>query len=126
MRGNLAMNHAFAAGPRFLVRGSYWGGYFDGEQPYYESDPANTIDYPSRILFDVEAARKLADRWTLTVGAQNVLNTYPAEYPGGRSRRRQPLRPIHTLRLQRRLLLHAVELQRGRDSTRFRWAGRPR
>ena len=82
VRGNLAMNHAFPGGSRFLVRASYWGGYFDGEQPYYESDPANTIDYPSRILFDMEASRRLAQRWTLTVGAQNLLNTYPAEYPG--------------------------------------------
>ena len=82
VRGNLAMNHAFAGGSRFLVRASYWSGYFDGEQPYYVSDPENTIDYPSRILFDVEAARQLAERWTLTVGAQNLLNTYPEEYPG--------------------------------------------
>ncbi len=82
VRGNLAMNHVFAGGSRFLARASYWGGYFDGEQPYYESDPSDTIDYPSRVLFDVEASRKLAHRWTLTAGAQNVLNTYPEEYPG--------------------------------------------
>ena len=99
IRGNLAVNHTFAAGTRFLVRGSYWGGYFDGEQPYYDpddpryspSDPdydpddpdkLKTIDYPARIIFDVEAAHTFADRWTLTVGAQNVLNTYPEEYPG--------------------------------------------
>ena len=82
VRGNLAMNHVFPGGTRFLVRGSYWGGYFDGEQPYYESDPGNTIDYPSRILFDVEAAHTFADHWMLTVGGQNALNTYPEEYPG--------------------------------------------
>ena len=82
VRGNLAMNHSFASGTRFLVRASYWGGYFDGEQPYYESSPDNTIDYPARIIFDAEAGRPFADRWTLTVGAQNLLNTYPEEYPG--------------------------------------------
>ena len=82
VRGNLTVNHAFAGGTRFLVRGSYWGGYFDGEQPYYETNPDNTIDYPARMLFDVEGAHTLMDRWTLTVGAQNVLNTYPEEYPG--------------------------------------------
>jgi len=82
VRGNLAVDHSFASGTRFLMRGSYWGGYFDGEQPYYESNPDNTIDYPARILFDAEAARTFADRWRLTVGAQNLLNTYPAEYPG--------------------------------------------
>ena len=82
VRGNLAVTRYFTGGSHVLVRGSYWGGYFDGEQPYYESDPSNTIDYPSRILFDVEAARTFSDRWTLTVGAQNLLNTYPEEYPG--------------------------------------------
>ncbi|MYI46082.1 MAG: TonB-dependent receptor [Gemmatimonadetes bacterium] len=82
VRGNVALNHAFAGGTRFLVRGSYWGGYFDGEQPYYESNPGETIDYPARILFDMEASHTFADRWLLTVGGQNVLNTYPEEYPG--------------------------------------------
>ena len=85
VRGNLAVNHVFASGARFLVRGSYWGGYFDGKNPYYESSPDNTIDYPSRILFDVEAARTFADHWTLTVGARNALNTHPEEYPGAAS-----------------------------------------
>ena len=82
VRGNLTANHAFASGLRFLVRGSYWGGYFDGEQPYYDSSPDNTIDYPARILFDAETARTFGDRWTLTIGAQNLFNTYPEEYPG--------------------------------------------
>ncbi len=82
VRGNLAVNRVFAGGSHVLVRGSYWGGYFDGEQPYYESDPDNTIDYPARILFDMEAGHTFADRWTLTVGALNLLNTYPEEYPG--------------------------------------------
>ena len=82
VRGNVALNHTFTGGTRFLVRGSYWDGYFDGEQPYYELTPDVTIDYPPRVLFDVEAAHTIAGKWTLTVGAQNVLNTYPEEYPG--------------------------------------------
>ena len=82
VRGHLAVDHVFASGSRFLVRGSYWGGYFDGKNPYYESSPDDPVDYPSRIIFDVEAARTFADRWTLAVGGQNVLNTYPEEYPG--------------------------------------------
>ena len=84
IRGNVTLNHAFAAGTRFLVRASYWGGYFDGEQPYY--DPVDlqqeTIDYPARTLVDAEAAHTFADSWTLTLGAQNLLNRYPEEYPG--------------------------------------------
>ena len=49
---------------------------------YYEGSSDNTIDYPSRQLVDVEAAQTFADRFTLTVGSQNVLNTFPQEYPG--------------------------------------------
>ena len=82
VRGNVAVNHTFPSGLRTLARASYWGGYYDGEQPYYVSDSSNTIDYPARILFDVEGAYSLTENWTLTVGAQNVLNTTPAEYPG--------------------------------------------
>ncbi|MYE16148.1 MAG: TonB-dependent receptor [Gemmatimonadetes bacterium] len=81
-RGNISVNHDFAGGTRVLARISHWGGYYDGEQPYYEGSSANTIDYPSRNLIDLEAARTFADNWTLTVGAQNVLNTFPQEYPG--------------------------------------------
>ena len=83
VRGNVAVNHAFANGTSVLVRASHWGGYFDGETPYYESNPDNTIDYPGRMLVDVEAAHSFTDYLTLTVGAQNVLNTVPQEYPGG-------------------------------------------
>ena len=82
VRGNVAVNHTFPNGVRALVRGSYWGGYYDGETPYYTGSSDNTIDYPARVLFDMEAARSFNDRWTLTLGAQNVLNTKPQEYPG--------------------------------------------
>ena len=82
VRANLMVNHAFANGTRVLVRASRWGGYFDGETPYYESDPGNTIDYPGRMLVDVEAGHSITDYLTLTIGAQNVLNTVPQEYPG--------------------------------------------
>ncbi len=82
IRGSVTMNHMTGGGMRFLVRASHWGGYYDGEQPYYESSPSETIDYPSRILFDLEMARNFGDNWTMTVGGQNALNTFPEEYPG--------------------------------------------
>ena len=83
VRGNFTVNHFFPWGTRLMARGSFWGGYYDGEQPYYKPPDDNTlIDYPPRLLFDLEAAQTVADRWTLTVGGQNVLNTYPEEYPG--------------------------------------------
>ena len=83
IRGNVTVNHAFAnEKTSVLVRASYWGGYYDGEQPYYSSDPGETIDYPARTLFDVEASHSFTDYLALTLGAQNVLNTFPEEYPG--------------------------------------------
>ncbi len=82
VRGNVTVSHTTAGGTRMLARASHWGGYYDGEQPYYEGSPSNTIDYPSRRIADVEAAKTFMDNWMLTVGVQNVLNTYPQEYPG--------------------------------------------
>ena len=83
IRGNVTVNHAFAnEKTSVLVRASYWGGYYDGEQPYYSSDPGETIDYPARTLFDVEATHSFTDYLAFTLGAQNVLNTFPEEYPG--------------------------------------------
>ena len=83
LRGNVAVTHRFGDNTRLLVRGSHWGGYFDGETPYYEeSDPENTIDFPARQLYDVEVAHTFMDNWTVTLGGQNALNIVPAEYPG--------------------------------------------
>ena len=82
LRGNVSVNHVFPGATRALVRASYWGGYFDAQAPYYESDAGSTVDYPSRVLVDAEMAQTFRDRWTLTLGAQNALNTVPEEYPG--------------------------------------------
>ena len=82
LRGNVSVNHTFTNGTRVLLRGSHWGGYYDGETPYYTGSPDNTIDYPSRQLVDVELAHNIGDNWTLTLAGQNVLNTFPEEYPG--------------------------------------------
>lgn len=97
LRGNVSLNQAFPGATRALVRASYWGGYFDAQTPYYESDARNTIDYPGRVLVDAEVAQTLMDRWTLTLGAQNALNTDPEEYPGtvtGPGNRYGPLTPF--------------------------------
>ncbi len=82
LRGNISVNHVFANGTRVLFRASHWGGYYDGETPYYTGSPDTTIDYPSRQLLDVELARTIQDQWTVTVGGQNMLNTFPEPYPG--------------------------------------------
>jgi len=97
LRGNVSVNQAFPVGTRALVRANYWGGYFDALTPYYELDASNIIDYPGRVLVDAEVAQTFLDRWTLTLGAQNALNTLPEEYSGaadGLGNRYGPLTPF--------------------------------
>ena len=58
---------------RFLVRTSFYDGWFDSE---------DNQDYTSEILIDAEVAYSFAEHSTLTVGAQNILDTYPDANPG--------------------------------------------
>ncbi len=101
VRGNVAVSRAFPMGLRTLVRASYWGAYYDGETPYYESDPAHTIDYPGprplrrrrRLLADreLDPDRRGAER------AQHHARGVPRR---GR-RAGEPLRAVHAFRFQR-------------------------
>ena len=62
-----------AAGPlRLLGRLSWYGAWVDVR---------DARRYGGRALVDLEAAWPLRDAVTLTVGGQNVLNTYPQENP---------------------------------------------
>ena len=64
-----------AIGPlRGLVRANYYSSW---------TEPENSGDfvYEPKVLFDVEVGYTLFDRFTLVAGAQNVLNTFPDEYP---------------------------------------------
>ena len=80
VRGNVTVNHVFPGGTRLLVRGSHWDGVFERLAPY-SGDKIVTTRYPGRQLLDFEVAQTFADNYTLTVGAQNALNTYPGEFP---------------------------------------------
>ena len=81
MRGNLTVNHTFPGGTRVMARGSHWGGHYESLAPY-SGNPDVTTRYPSRRLLDLELARTFADKWTVTLGAQNALNSFPGEFPG--------------------------------------------
>ena len=77
-RGSVTIGHVFPGGTtRLLVRGSHWDGVYERFAPFGEG----TARYPGRQLMDFEVARTFADRWTLTVGGQNALNTFPGEFP---------------------------------------------
>ena len=58
---------------RFLVRGSFYDGWFDSE---------DNRDYGNAILFDAEVGYSIADHSTLVLGAQNIFDTYPEANPG--------------------------------------------
>ncbi len=80
-RGSVTVNHVFPGGTRMMVRGSHWDGVFERFAPY-SGDPNVTTRYPARQLLDFEVAQTFADKWTLTVGGQNALNTHPGQFPG--------------------------------------------
>ncbi|MEM6807721.1 MAG: TonB-dependent receptor [Pseudomonadota bacterium] len=58
---------------RFLVRGSFYDGWFDSE---------DNRDYGNAILFDAEVGYSIADHSTIVLGAQNIFDTYPESNPG--------------------------------------------
>ncbi len=67
---------------RFMARGRYYGRFFDA--PTNTDDPSqwfNSAD--SGFLVDLEASYELTDTLTLTLGAQNAFDTFPAENPSG-------------------------------------------
>ena len=82
LRGNITVNHEFLNGTRLLVRGSHWGGHYETYAPYSAPGSDERTRYPTRRLVDLEVAHSFLDDWTLTAGAQNVLNTYPGEFSG--------------------------------------------
>ena len=110
VRGNVTVNHVFPGGTRLLVRGSHWDGVFERLAPY-SGDKIVTTRYPGRQLLDFEVAQTFADNYTLTVGAQNALNTYPGEFPLAAARLRSAIWRVQPVRLQRGVLLHQAVLQ---------------
>ena len=55
-----------------LGRLSYYGGWFDGDDPAF---------YDGKSLVDLELSLPLSDSTTLEFGAHNVFNTYPGKSP---------------------------------------------
>ena len=55
-----------------LGRLSYYGGWFDGDDPAF---------YDGKPIVDLELSLPLSSSTTLTFGSHNVFNTYPGESP---------------------------------------------
>ncbi len=75
-RWNISANHSLNNGLRLLGRLSYYDGWFDSEDGQV---------YDGEYLFDVEAAYSFNKSFTVTLGGQNVLDTFPEDNPGARS-----------------------------------------
>ena len=69
-----------------MTRVHFYGKYWDREDA--RGDLGEDLSYqyplyPGKPLVDLEASFPFGDNgFTLSIGAQNVLNTYPAEHPG--------------------------------------------
>ncbi|MCZ6501261.1 MAG: TonB-dependent receptor, partial [Gammaproteobacteria bacterium] len=61
---------------RLLARLSYYDDWTDPN-----NDPAQDITFGEEYVLDVEAAYTFNDRYTIIVGAQNVLDEFPDKEP---------------------------------------------
>jgi iron complex outermembrane receptor protein len=59
----------------FFARAMYYGEYFTGT-----ANPIFDQTFSEEWLADVSLSRRFGDKYTLTVGANNVLDEYPDEY----------------------------------------------
>ncbi len=70
-RSSLSASHPFGR-VRTLLRGTYYDGWYD---------VGDERDYTGRFIVDAEALIELSGNASITIGAQNILNTYPDESP---------------------------------------------
>ncbi len=72
-RGVLTYNQRIGERFRLLARGSYYDSWYDSED--------GLVYDGGNVLFDLEAAYDLTADITLSLGGQNVFNTYPERNP---------------------------------------------
>ena len=70
-RGSLSATHPFG-NVRTLLRGTLYDDWYDVGDEH---------DYPGRFIVDAELALDLSNSASITLGAQNLLNTYPDVSP---------------------------------------------
>jgi iron complex outermembrane receptor protein len=67
-----------ALGPwRFLARASYYDSYIVALDAYNGFDG----EYGGEALFDAEVAYTIAEKYTITLGAQDIFDAVPDEFP---------------------------------------------
>ena len=71
-RASLTVTQSITSQWSVLGRGSYYGDWYDSE----DDEP-----YTGKVLFDLESSYLASAGLIITLGVQNILNTYPDENP---------------------------------------------
>ena len=71
-RASLTVTQSITSQWSVLGRGSYYGDWYDSE----DDEP-----YTAKVLFDLESSYLASAGLIITLGVQNILNTYPDENP---------------------------------------------
>lgn len=77
-KGSLTYNQELTADLRAMVRLNYYGSYWED---HLGSDGELPIDVGSAVTFDAELGYDINDDWNVSVGAQNLFDTYPDDNP---------------------------------------------
>ena len=71
-RGSLTVTQSITSQWSVLGRSSYYGDWYDSE---------DDETYTGKVLFDLESSYMASAGLVITIGVQNLLNTYPDENP---------------------------------------------
>ena len=71
-RGALTLTQSLTSQLSVLGRASYYGDWYDSE---------DDETYTGKVLFDLESTYMASSGIAITIGVQNILNTYPDENP---------------------------------------------
>ena len=72
VRGTLTLRHAWGL-VDVLLRARYFGEYSNASTAALD----RVQDFGGEVLLDLEAAFSLGERYTLRIGAENILDNYP-------------------------------------------------
>ncbi|QSX35393.1 TonB-dependent receptor [Shewanella avicenniae] len=79
-KGSLTWTQEVTANLRSMVRVNYYGAYWEN---HLDSDGDLPIDVSSAFTVDAELGYEFDDSWSISVGAQNLFDTYPDDNPWG-------------------------------------------
>jgi iron complex outermembrane recepter protein len=77
-RGNIGITHAIGKW-NFSGRINYFGEYYEA----FQDDPDSPINGDAQVTVDAEGTFALTDNVSISLGAENLLNSYPTDNPYG-------------------------------------------